>query len=313
MSGAAASDVVSPARARDRLGLAAALIAPLTWGLTGVLVRLLGDLPSMTIVVGRLVTGATVLTLLLIMRGWSTAPMRLSWPAVTMAAYYVLATEAFARAPVVEVTLLIGIAPVIALGIEHLRGRSVPRRQLLGVVLALTGLVGFLAPSAKAGEMRLVGDLLALGAAIASAAYASRLRYLADVGRALDPYSVAATACLVGAIAAAAVVSVTGSWSEPMVTPRDLRVLVMLGIVSTAIPTVAYGFASARLPAVLTTSLGLSTPLFATLFAGCVIGEWPAVRALPPALLVLLGLVLVVRSKPRQEPASSHATQSHQR
>jgi DME family drug/metabolite transporter len=308
MSGAVASDVGSLARAHDRLGLAAALIAPLTWGLTGTLVRLLGDLPSMTIVVGRLVAGATVLTLLLVMRGWSSAQIRLSWPAVMMAAYYVLATEAFARAPVVEVTLLIGIAPVIALGIEHLRGRSVPRRQLLGVVLALTALVGFLAPNAQHGESRLVGDLLALAAASASAAYASRLRYLADSGRALDPYSVAATACLVGAIAGAAVMSVAGSWRDPMVTPRDLRVLVMLGIVSTAIPTAAYSIASARLPAVLTTSLGLSTPLFATLFAGCVIQEWPAVRALPPALLVLIGLILVVRSKPSPRPLSSRAT-----
>jgi drug/metabolite transporter, DME family len=286
-----------PARAHDRLGLAAALIAPLTWGLTGALVRLLGDLSSMTIVAGRLAAGATALTLLMVVRGWSTAQIRLSWPAIMMAAYYVLATEAFARAPVVEVTLLIGIAPVIALGIEHLRGRSVPRRQLIGVVLALTGLVGFLAPNATHGEARLAGDLLALGAAGASAAYASRLRHLADSGRALDPCSVAATACLVGAIAAAAVMSVAGSWGDPVVTLRDLRMLVMLGIVSTAIPTVAYSFASARLPAVLTTSLGLSTPLFATLFAGCIIREWPAVRALPPALVVLVGLVLVVRSK----------------
>jgi drug/metabolite transporter (DMT)-like permease len=286
-----------PAHANDRLGLAAALIAPLTWGLTGALVRLLGDLSSMAIVAGRLATGATALTLLMVMRGWSTAQIRLSWPAIMMAAYYVLATEAFARAPVVEVTLLIGIAPVIALGIEHLRGRSVPRRQLIGVVLALTGLVGFLAPNAKHGEARLVGDLLALGAAGASAAYASRLRHLADSGRALDPCSVAAMACLVGAIAAAAAMSVAGSWGNLAVTPRDLRMLAMLGIVSTAVPTFAYSFASARLPAVLTTSLGLSTPLFATLFAGCVIGEWPAARALPPALLVLVGLVLVVRSK----------------
>jgi drug/metabolite transporter (DMT)-like permease len=284
-------------RASNRLDLAAALIAPLTWGLTGTLVHLLRDMPSMAVVVGRLLTAAAALTIVLTMRGWSIARIRLSWPAVMMAAYYVLATEAFARAPVVEVTLLIGIAPVIALGIERLRGRRVPRQQLVGVVLALTALVGFLAPNARHGESKLVGDLLALGAAIASAAYATRLRSLADSGRAPDPYSVVASACLVGAIAGALLMSADGSWRDSMMTPRDLRVLILLGIVSTAIPTVAYSFAAARLPAVLTTSLGLSTPLFAALFAGLVIREWPALSALPPALLVLVGLVLVAQPR----------------
>jgi hypothetical protein len=42
----------------------------------------------------------------------------------------------------------------------------------------------------------------------------------------------------------------------------------LLGALSTALPTAAFSIASARLPTVLTTSFGLSTPLFTALFAG---------------------------------------------
>jgi len=58
-----------------------------------------------------------------------------------MGAYYILATEAFARAPVVEVTLVIGSAPVIAVGLERLRGARPVRQQVIGAIVAVVGLV----------------------------------------------------------------------------------------------------------------------------------------------------------------------------
>jgi drug/metabolite transporter (DMT)-like permease len=214
-----------------------------------------------------------------------------------MAAYYILATEAFARAPVVEVTLLIGAAPIIALGVERLRGRRVPRRQLLGVILALIGLVGFLWPSRRQPDAKFAGDLLALGAATMSAAYALGVRALARCGRAPDAFAVTAAACLTGAIAGSLLIAI-GGLQPPVLRPwRDFGIVLLLGTVSTAVPTVAFSAASARLPVVLTTSLGLSTPLFAAVFAGWVLGEWPVASALPVALVAIIGLILVVSTK----------------
>jgi drug/metabolite transporter, DME family len=282
----------------DGLGLVAALSAPVTWGLTGIFIRLLGHMDPLAIVVARLLVGGFALGPFVLWRGQGAGGARLWRPAVAMGAYYVLATEAFVRAPVVEVTLLVGTAPIIALGIERLRGRHVPRRQILGVILALIGLAAFLWPGRRQSDSRSLGDLLALGAATVSAVYAIGIAEAARAGRAPNAFAVAAAACLIGALAGVLLMTVGGFPPLRSLPARDLGVMVMLGIISTAVPTVAYSTASARLPAVITTSLGLSTPLFAALFAGWILGEWPAASAVPAALLTIAGLALVVVARP---------------
>ena len=284
--------------AYDRIGLAAAFTAPVTWGLTGVFVRLLGGLPPMTIVVGRLLVASVVLGIVLMFRPPGRTRQRWSWLSLSMAGYYVLTTEAFVRAPVAEVTLVVGMAPVLTLGVERLRGREVRAQQLFGVILAVGGLVAFLAPGETRGDPKLGGDLLALGAAAVSALYALGLRHMADSQTPPDPLRIAAMACLVGAVAGAVLASLSGSATLPAFTSHNIPTLVLLGALSTALPTAAYSIASARLPTLLTTSLGLSTPLFAGIFAGTVLGEWPAIATLPGALITLLGLALVLRSRP---------------
>jgi DME family drug/metabolite transporter len=300
---------ISPGR--DYLGLLAALVAPLTWGLTGTFVRLLGDLDPMTIVVGRLLVGAVALAPVLIGRrkriGWTSLPR----PAMAMAAYYILATEAFARAPVVEVTMLIGAAPIIALGIERTRGRRVPPRQFLGVIIALAGLAGFLWPSRRQPDIKLAGDLLALVAATMSAAYAVGLREMARRGRAPDAFAVTVASCLTGVLAGSLLIAIGGLQAPVLRPSRDFGIVLLLGIVSTAVPTVAFSAASARLPVVFTTSLGLSTPLFAAVFAGWVLGEWPVASALPAALLAIIGLILVVSTK-SPDAAGEHRPSQHE-
>ena len=156
-----------------------------------------------------------------------------------------------------------------------------------------------------AADTKLGGDLLALGAATASAVYAIQLRRMQGSDRPPDPVCMAAIACLVGAIAGAALVALFGSPTHRAFTARDVEMLVFLGVLSTALPTAAFSIASARLPSVLTTSFGLSTPLFTALFAGVVLQEWPTPSTLPGALLTLLGLAFVVRAQP---PASSRDT-----
>jgi drug/metabolite transporter (DMT)-like permease len=219
-----------------------------------------------------------------------------------MAAYYILATEAFVRAPVVEVTLLIGAAPVVALGLERLRGRRVPRRQLLGVILALLGLVGFLWPGRRQPDARFAGDLLAFGAAAMSAMYAVGVRALARRDRAPDAFAVTAAACLIGAFAGTVLVAIGGHRAPVLLTSHDFGIVLLLGTISTAAPTIAFSAASARLSPVFTTTLGLATPLFAAVFAGWALGEWPAASAVPAALLAIVGVILVVRTKSTDAP-----------
>lgn len=291
----------------DRFGLAAALVASVAWGFTGIFIHLLQNLPPMTIVVGRLLVASVVLGMVLVLRRPGRTRLRWSWSSLAMAGYYVLATEAFARAPVVEVTLLVGMAPVLALAIERLRGRRVAAPQLLGVILAVGGLVAFLLPGKTLADPKLSGDLLALGAATVSAVYATQLRRMAGSDSPPDPVCVAAIACLVGGIAGAVLVGIFGSLTYPAFTGRGVGYLVLLGALSTALPTAAFSIASARLPTVVTTSFGLSTPLFTALFAGIVLQEWPALSTLPGALTTLLGLAVVVRALPTSSNSGTPA------
>lgn len=288
------------AAASRGFAITAGLVAPVTWGLTGIFVRLLHGVPTLAIVAARLAVAALALLPWVLLRRARLDGTALNPWALAMAAYYVLATEAFVRAPVVDVTLLVGMAPVVTVLLEWVRGRPASRGQVLGAFLAVAGLVLFLRPGTGIDPARLVGYLFALGAAFTSSAYATGLRAQAEAGQAPNALLLTLGACILGALASGGLMAAQGVGlaAYALDAPHGIR-LVLLGLVSTAIPTLAYGLASARLPAVLTTSLGLTTPLFAACFAGFILGEWPALAAIPGALVALTGVVIVLRSPPR--------------
>jgi drug/metabolite transporter, DME family len=281
----------------DRLALAAGLVAPLTWGLTGIFVRLLHGVPTLGIVAGRLLIAALVLV------PWAFARRRDLLAACRtplsfiMGAYYVFATEAFARVAVIEVVLVIGSAPVIAMGLERCRGTRPARQQIAGAIIALLGLVLFLHPRSTIGTQRMIGYLFAFGAAAASAAYAVGLRARANANRPLDALALTVVACAIGAAVSFGLLACEMPIELGVNSSPELVYMVLLGVLSTAVPTLAFGVASLRLPPVLTTSLGLTTPLFAAFYAGWALDEWPAPSAIPGALLTLAGILLVLRSK----------------
>ncbi len=287
------------------LALAAGLLAPATWGLTGVFVRLLHGLPTLTIVAVRLLVAALVLIPWALQRASRFPDVFRSPLAALMGAYYIFATEAFARAPVVEVTLLVGSAPVLAVGLEVLRGRRPVCRQIVGAGVAVLGLLIFLRPGTRVSDQTAFGYVFALGAAAASAAYAVGIRARAQGRRPLDPLVLTVMACVLGAIASFVLQgrsALTAAW--PTVSPSEYGYLGLLGCICTAVPTLAFGVASARLPSVLTTSLGLMTPLFAAVFAGLFLNEWPALAAVPGGLIAIAGVVVVLRASPRAAPGA---------
>jgi len=286
-----------PTQHVDRLALAAGLVAPLTWGLTGVFVRLLHGAPTLAIIAGRLLIAALVLLPWVLLRN---RPRRYAFHgllAAVMSTYYILATEAFVRAPVVEVTLIVGFAPVISVGLERIRGIRPVRQQVIGAVVAVVGLFLFLGPSASVSGDRTLGYVLAFGAAVASALYAVWLRARAQAQSATDPLALTVGACLLGAAASLFLLGRDIQESMSLIrVPADLIYLALLGIVSTAVPTLAFGIASVRLPSVMTTSLGLTTPLFAGIFAAVLLREWPSPTTIPGAVLTIAGVTVVLKS-----------------
>ena len=123
-------------------------------------------------------------------------------------------------------------------------GRPVSRVRLFGVLIATSGLAGFVIPGSRYSLPSVIGDALALAAAAVSAVYVTQLRAAAGAGNAPDGVAVAARASIVGAIASMILLAFRGVDPLSKVSTHDWWVLVLLGVLSTAIPTAAYSEAS---------------------------------------------------------------------
>ena len=202
----------------DRIGLSAVLITAAAWGMTGVFVRFLSDFPTSAIVAGRLVFSLLLIGPIVI---WSSRHRQAlvvdfgnvaTWAlSGLLFVYYCAAVAAFGLAPVSDVALLISASPLFIL-VYRLFGRNGARRfhpvEWAGALIAILGVFLITLGDAVRGELslsHLEGDLLALGAAWATATYAVVYRHVSKSSRAPNATSVAfATSFLGGTLALAA-------------------------------------------------------------------------------------------------------------
>ncbi|WP_203291070.1 DMT family transporter [Maricaulis parjimensis] len=294
----------------DWTGFAIGLSAPAGWGLAGIFIRLLEGWPGALIMSGRLLVAALIFLPALILRHAARRDaLRTALP-LAMAAYYIIATSAFIRAPIVNVALLIGLSPAIALIIDRVGGIKPGPLQWLGVAVAITGLAIFLGPQ-EISQREWFGHALAVAAGLMSAIYATGLRRHHTTGRKSDPAVFTGLACLYGAILALLLWPVSGGILGPLTLPQadggDFVEIVLLGLLATALPTLTYGVASSRLAGVITASLMLLSPIFASLYAGFILHAWPSLIAIPGGLMVLLGVFLTTRTPRPDETRHTRA------
>src|SRR5829696_3069704 len=132
---------MSPGSHPSRLGLACGLATALTWGLVGVLVRLLPALDPLQIVGGRLGSALIAALPALAVGAYRTqvaraVRTRAAWCLGAMlCAYYLLAVAAFQLAPVADVALLLATAPLCALALRRLGGHRATPRERGGALL----------------------------------------------------------------------------------------------------------------------------------------------------------------------------------
>ena len=294
----------------DRLGLSLAVLSAATWSLAGVWIRLLPGVPLTTIVAGRLALALAIVGPVALWRwrrlgrasgaAWALAGL--------MVGYYVLAVAAFRLTAVAEGTLFVNASPLFAVAWAVVRGEPVRTGERWGTVLALAGVAVILAPGlvtgTEAGIERVVGDLLALGAALGMAMYSIAFSRLRAAGRAPDALLVTTLTFVLGALALGVLLA-----TAPAATltgldgTRAWGSLAGLAVVTTDVPTFAYSVASSRLPPILTTSVRLLTPAFAAVAAWVVLAEVPSVWLIPGGALVLGGLALSVRASARTRSA----------
>jgi drug/metabolite transporter (DMT)-like permease len=190
-------------------------------------------------------------------------------------------------------TALVATTPLWTVLITRLQGRAVPRGVVLGVLLALVGVVVVTGVDASGSSRALQGDLLALAGGAAGAGYVVAG---AEVRRTVGTASytlIAYTTC-------AAVLLPVCLLSGSALTGYSTRTWVELGLLTLTAQLLGHTMLNRALRSAGATTVALATLLEvpgAALVAWVWLGQVPPVAVIPGAALVVAGLAVVIRSQ----------------
>jgi drug/metabolite transporter (DMT)-like permease len=193
---------------------------------------------------------------------------------------------------VTAATALVTSSPLFTMAADRLAGRRVPRAVVVGVLLAVAGVLVITGVDAGTSGRALTGDLMALGGGAAGAAYtllgASVRRTLSTTGYTAVAYPVCALALLP--------VYLLGGAPLAGYAPRTW---VELAVLTLTAQLLGHSLLNRALRSVGATTVSLAVLLEvpgATLVAWAVWGQAPPAATLPGAVLLLAGLAVVVRA-----------------
>lgn len=189
----------------------------------------------------------------------------------------------------------ISLSPVLTGVIARLLGSPWPGRiWVISTALAIAGVALLGAPSSGDGGNRMLG---AAAGAAASAAYALYTvlgaRLVAGDNHATD---VLAASFSIGALILLPMLLLDASW---LMHSEGLALALWLGIMTTTLSYVMFGYGITHLAPGVVTTLVLSEPVVATLLGVGVLGEAMAPRGWSGCALIAAGLVLVARNEAR--------------
>jgi drug/metabolite transporter (DMT)-like permease len=234
-------------------------------------------------------------------RGW---PARRDWPMLLalgvlgVTAFGALYTSGLQWTGAAEGTLIHGISPLVTLLLAALLlGEPIRRPQVLGGLVAFGGLAVLLLGGAAAwgaGEHRLLGDLLMLGAALSWSGYSIVVRMAAQR---FGLSETTAYSVLVGAILLTPL-----ALAEPARTPLpEVGLLTWLAIAYLALVSSCFAYLWWN-DGVRTIGAGRASvftfvvPIAAMLSAIPILGEWPGPVQLAGGALILGGLFIANRA-----------------
>ena len=242
----------------------------------------------------RLLSGAVMLWLVARMsRG--TLSGRGNWPsAFALFAYAAGFSFAYVSLPAATGALLLfGAVQATMIGRGIWVGERLRRLQLVGLVLALAGLVGLLLPGLSAPP--LYGSILMLGAGVAWGVYSLRGK---GVG---DPIRVTGGNFL-RAVPIAAVLSVI-TYQGASLDSAGLLYAVSSGALASGIGYAIWYTALPALKATSAATVQLSVPVIAALGGIIFLGETVTLRLVLASVAILGGIALVILEKQRANGA----------
>lgn len=307
-------------RSSTTLGLVIAVIAAMTFGLSGALMKPLlesGWSPAAAVTFRALIGGLVLTPIaLVLLRGKWDALWRGRWRVLAMALIGVAATQlvyfaAVQRIAVGSAILIEYMAPLLLVAFVWATSRKTPKAVvLIGSVVAVAGLFLVVSPGGDA-EFDLLGYIFAGLAAVGCAIYYVVAARPSD---GLPPVALAASGLLLGSLAlgivgAIGLVPFTMTFEDVALlgTPAPWWLpLVIVGIVATGIAYAASITASEMLGSRLASFAGLLEVVAAALFAFILLGEELSVLQLIGGVLILVGIGFV-RSEKTEEIAVTEA------
>lgn len=298
----------------EKNGLFFAAASVFAWSLTGIFVRLLPGFSGLFITGFRFLLASLVTLPFVIVdrnrRGQIAPTLRKPiawWLGAALVLFYYLAVVAYQYGTVGEVALLLGTPPVFVILAKVVTGSLVSGREKIGTTVALLGVATVLAPKLTLAhgfsKGRLIGIVLAVLSAAASAHYTAKIRTARQQDETLDATVLTLMGFAMGAVGSLLASFALGQVPVAALHGHALTIFVELSVISTAFPSVAYALASQKLPATLTTTSQLMIPVIATIAAAMVLRELPSFWLLPGGALVLFGIIYMFR-----EPATAKAS-----
>jgi drug/metabolite transporter (DMT)-like permease len=296
----------------NKSGLLAAFTFSIAWATTGATVKLLPPVSALALSGFRCLfalLGFSVFILCSRHRHffsiWSIIRHTKSWPLIgIMTLNFFTIIYSYQLAPVAEIVLINGCAPVFVMIYNRIKGFSLPHNQALGAFSALLGLGIIVLPALGRQSLHYphytTGIMVGTISSLTVAAYAIIYRNLELRKEAPKQINLTWLIFLTGAIVYGTLSLLNAELPSILGTIqyRSFGLLLSLGIVSTAIPTIAYSQASRLLPPIITTSFRLLTPLTAILLAYLLVGEIPSGLVIPGGILIIIGLLLMVLRRP---------------
>jgi drug/metabolite transporter (DMT)-like permease len=229
-------------------------------------------------------------------------PGRARWLAalagVLLAVHFVTWFSGLRLTSVTASTALVCTTPVWTVGYDLVRRVPVPRAVLVGVLLAMAGVVAITGVDAARSGDALLGDVLSLVGAIAAAGYVV-------VGDRVMRTASTAVYTLLAYGACAAVLLPACLVTGIQLVGFSQRTWIELAIVTIGAQLLGHTLLNAALPRIGVTPVALAILLEvpgASLVAWAWLGRVPPLSVLPGTALMLLGLVIVVRSRRSSSP-----------
>jgi len=285
-------------------------LAAFTWGLTGTFIKLLPGFSTIEILAIRTLLSLAVTLVIFLFRpallSESLALLRRPIGILLsslMLFYYLFAVRAFQLAPVSDVALVVGLSPIIGLGVKVVARQKLAIAEIAGAGIAFLGLILFVSPKIQgmAGSDRttyLTGLGFALLAACVSLGYAALFKRYSASHTSLSPIAVSCTTFVIGSAIIAPIVAASSPTFIAKVTqPNSLNIALGLGVVCTVVPTFCYSYAAKHLPPILTTTLNLLVPISAAVLAFFLIQETMPAISILGAASIIVGIVVLSSAK----------------